>query len=121
MKTLVVGIGNSILSDDSVGIRVAQALKGRFDEQQVAVLETSRNWLDILELLARHEKVIIIEGIQTREGNAGEVYRVSAADFGDGAYAISPHHINLGGALRLGRRLGMAFPQEIVVFAIERW
>ncbi len=119
MKTLVLGVGNPILSDDSAGFCVAQALKGKFDEQQVTVLETSRNWLDILDLLAGHEKVVIIDRIQTKEGKVSEVYRLDPEDFDAGAYAISPHHINFGGALKLGKRLGMVLPQEIVVFAIE--
>ncbi len=32
MKTLVLGLGNPILSDDSVGFRVVQQLKARFDK-----------------------------------------------------------------------------------------
>ncbi len=33
MKTLVLGLGNPILSDDSVGFRVVQQLKARFDKR----------------------------------------------------------------------------------------
>ena len=40
MKTLILGLGNPILSDDSVGFRVAQALMGRFDEEDVTVMES---------------------------------------------------------------------------------
>ncbi len=119
LKTLVLGVGNTILSDDSAGCRVAQALKCRFDEDQVTVLETSRNWLDILDLLPGYDKAIIIDGIQTKQGKVGEVYRLTPEDFDAGAYAISPHHINFGGALKVGKGLGMALPQEIVIFAIE--
>ena len=40
MKTLILGLGNPILSDDSVGFRIAQALMGRFDEEEVMVMES---------------------------------------------------------------------------------
>ena len=90
-KTLLLSVGNPILSDDSAGFRVAQALKGVFDEQQVTVLETSEKWLDILDLLPGYEKVVIIAGIQTKERNVGQVYRLSPADFDAGARLS--HHI----------------------------
>jgi len=119
VKTLVLSVGNPILSDDGVGFQVTEALKGRVDEERVTVLDSSRNWLDIVELLAGYEKAIIIDGIQTRKRNAGEVYRLSAADFEAEAYAVSDHLINFGGAFRLARAVGMPLPQGIVVFAVE--
>ena len=70
LKTLVLGVGNPIRGDAGAGFRVAQLLKGQFYEQQVTVLETSENWLDILDLLPEYDKVIIVTGIQTPEGNA---------------------------------------------------
>lgn len=118
MKTLVLGVGNPILSDDSAGLRVAQALKGRFDEHQVTVLETSRSWFDIVDMFPGHERVIIIDAIQMREQKIGEVCRLSPENLEAGAYCISPHHVNFAGALKAAKRLGMALPSEIVIFAI---
>jgi len=50
VKTLVLGLGNPILSDDGVGIRVAEELEGKVDPQEVTVMETSmagfRLWED---------------------------------------------------------------------------
>lgn len=71
MKTLVLGVGNPILSDDSVGFRVARALEGKFDERQVTVLETSRNWLDVVDLLTGHDKAIIICAMENRLSHPG--------------------------------------------------
>ena len=119
LKTLVLGVGNPILSDEGVGFRVVQALKGRVDDQQVTVLEMSRNWLDVVDLLAEYDRGIVIHAIQTKEGKVGEVYRFRPEDLDAGAYCISPHHVNLGGAIKAAKRLGMAVPREIVIFAIE--
>jgi hydrogenase maturation protease len=42
MKTLILGLGNPILSDDGVGNRVAQELEDKVAQRQdVTVMETS--------------------------------------------------------------------------------
>jgi len=118
LKTLVLGLGNPILSDDSVGFRVAQALKGRFDEERVTVMETSLAGLSLLDLLLGYDRAIIIDSTQTG-GRVGEVYRLNAKDFDTTRHAASPHDVNLATALELGKRLGLAVPKEIIIFAIE--
>lgn len=119
MKTLILGLGNPILSDDSVGFRVAQALMGRFDEEKVTVMESDLAGLSLLDLLQGYHRVIIIDSIQTRDGKVGQVYRLGPGDFAPTRHAVSPHDVNLVTALELGKRLGLEMPQEIVIYAIE--
>ncbi len=119
LKTLVLGLGNPILSDDSIGIRVARAIRQRFDEKEVTVLEASLAGLDLLDLIAGYDKLILIDTIQTVDGHAGKVYRLEASDLDATLHTSSPHGINFTTALELGKRLGMALPYEIVIFAIE--
>jgi hydrogenase maturation protease len=119
LKTLVLGLGNPILSDDSVGFRVVEALEGRFDQERVTVMASSLAGLSLLDLLLGYDRVIIIDSIQTKGGKVGEVYRLDAKDFDSARHAASPHDIDLLTALELGKRLGLAIPQEIVIFAIE--
>lgn len=118
-KTLVLGLGNPILSDDSIGIRVAQAIKQGYAGQAVTVTEASQAGLNLLDLITGYDKLILIDAIQTVNGNIGEVYRLQASDFDATLHSGSPHDINLTTALELGKRLGMTLPREIIVFAIE--
>lgn len=119
LKTLVLGLGNPILSDDSVGFRVVQALKGRFDEQTVTVMESDLAGLSLLDLLLGYDRVIIVDSIQTKGGKVGEVYRLDVEDFDSTRHVVSPHDVNLTTALELGKRLGLEMPKEIVIVAIE--
>ena len=119
MKTLILGLGNPILSDDSVGFRVAQALMGRFDEEEVMVMESDLAGLSLLDLLLGYDKVIIVDSIQTRGGKVGQVYQLSPEDLAASRHAVSPHDVNLLTALELGKTLGLDMPREIVIFAIE--
>ena len=119
MKTLVLGLGNPILSDDGVGIRIAQELKSSLDQEDITVMEASIAGLDFLDSLAPYDRVIIIDAIQTGDGKAGQIYRLELEALDATKHASSPHDVNLATALELGRRLGIPLPEEIVIFAIE--
>ena len=119
MKTLVLGMGNSILSDDGVGIHVAHELANQLNNPQVTVSETNTTGLGLLDSIVGYDKVIIIDAIQTEKGQAGKIHRMSTEDFSLTKHLSSPHQINLATALELGKMLNLAMPKEITVFAVE--
>jgi hydrogenase maturation protease len=119
MKTLVLGLGNPILSDDSVGIKIAQELQGSIHELGVIVAESSSSGLSLLELLIDYDRVIIVDAIQTEEGKAGCIYHLGLSGLTESRHVTSCHGINLAMAIRLGKQLGLKLPQQIDIFAIE--
>ena len=119
MKTLIIGLGNPILTDDGVGPRVARELEGRLDQQEATVMETSLAGLDMMDLLAGYDRAIIIDAIQTVGGKAGQIYRIEPEAFDATRHTASPHDVNFATALELGNQLGMALPSQIDIFAVE--
>ena len=119
MKTLVLGLGNPILSDDGVGIKVAHEVGEKLNDPQITVAATSEAGLSLLDSIVGYDKVIIIDAIQTKEGNIGQIYRMGPEDFSLTKHFSSPHQINLVTALELGKMLGLAMPQKITIFAVE--
>lgn len=119
MRTLVLGLGNPIVSDDSVGFRVVQELKARFNKPNLTLMESSASGLSLLDLIAGYDKLIIVDAIKTEGGEAGKIYRLGAENLGAVRHSASPHDINLATALELGKKLGAALPQQIIILAIE--
>jgi hydrogenase maturation protease len=119
MKTLVLGLGNPILSDDGAGIRVAQEVDNQLNDPQITVAETSEAGLSLLDSIVGYDQVIIIDVIQTKEGRAGQIYRMEPEDFSFAKHFSSPHQVNLVTALELGKMLDLAMPQKITIFAVE--
>jgi len=119
MKTLILGLGNPILTDDGVGPQVAKELEGRLDQQEITVMEGSLGGLNLLDLLVGYDRAIIIDAIETVGGKAGQIYRLDLEAFDATRHAASVHDINFATALELGKRLGLALPQQIDIFAIE--
>jgi hydrogenase maturation protease len=119
MKTLVLGIGNPILSDDGVGIKVAHEVANRPNSPQITVAETSEAGLSVLDTIVGYDQVIIIDAIQTKEGKAGQIYHMKPEDFPSAKHLSSPHQIDLATALELGKMLNLAMPKKITIFAVE--
>jgi hydrogenase maturation protease len=119
MKTLLLGLGNPILKDDSVGLKVVRELGEKVAKKDIDIEEASLANIDLLELIGPYDRLIIVDSIKTREGNPGELYQLSLDDFRSTLHLSSPHDINLATALELGKRLGMHVPSEIRIYAIE--
>lgn len=118
-KTLILGLGNSLLCDDGVGIYVAAELKNRVNRPEITVMETGVAGLSLLDLLVGHDKAIIIDAIQTTDGKAGQIYRLDPKAFDTALHTASAHGIDFPTALEFGRKLGLHLPQQIVIFAVE--
>ena len=119
VKTLVLGLGNTILSDDGVGCRVAMALKDKLNTPDVNIMEDSIAGLDFLDMLTGYDRTIIIDAIQTDKGTPGQIYRFGPEILASTRHAGTPHDVNLATALELGKRLDLKLPRKITIFAIE--
>jgi len=119
LKTLILGLGNSILTDDAVGFAVIEEVRKQLDRGDVTVSEASVGGLSLLELVVGYDKVIIIDAIQTSAAQPGEIHRLSPDEFRGTLRGASTHDITFATALELGHQLGMDMPREIVIFAVE--
>lgn len=122
MQTLVLGLGNPILTDDGVGIHVVRSVAAHCpSDNGVTFAEASVGGLRLLDLLAGYERVILIDAIQTNKGRPGEVYHLSLDQLPASRHSGSTHDLSLPAALDLGRRLGMKLPSDegILILAVE--
>ena len=117
MKTLILGVGNSILTDDGVGIKIAHKLKERNPELEVT--ETSEAGIALLDLIVGYDKLIIIDSIKTEKGKPGELYKLELEALKPVANPSSSHGIDIATAYEIGQRLGYRMPKYISIYAVE--
>jgi len=120
MRTLVLGLGNPILRDDSIGLRVAQELRGQFDgNPDIEVSEDYWGGLRLMERMIGFDRVIIIDAILA-DSEPGTIHLLSPDDIPTQRSA-SAHDVNLPTALEFGRRAGAQLPpaSEITLIGIE--
>jgi hydrogenase maturation protease len=121
-KTLVLGLGNPILTDDGVGIHIVRAAASRCSQVDSLVFaEASVGGLRLLDLLMGYDQVILIDAIQTCDGKPGDIYWLGPDDLQTSLHSSSTHDLSLCGVLALGRALGLRLPRDeaIVLIAVE--
>jgi len=117
MKTLILGFGNPILTDDAVGIRIAEELQREFPD--IAVEATSEAGLAILDEVTGYDKLIIIDSIKTGKGKPGELYKLTLEDLKPRSDFSSSHGLDIATAFKLGEKLGYSMPQRVSIYAVE--
>jgi hydrogenase maturation protease len=118
IRTFVIGLGNTILSDDGVGIYVVRELGNRINNPNVTVKEASLGGLELLDLMTGSDLVYLIDAVITGKHEVGTLIEMRIEDTSGGS-AMARHQISLSEALMLGRRLKMDLPEEIIIYGIE--
>jgi hydrogenase maturation protease len=121
MRTLVLGIGNSILGDDGVGVHVAREVAARVKDGDVDVRDVSVDGLNLFDFILGYEKLVVVDAIVTEDGRVGDVFRLTPEKVCDPSRsAISPHHFNLATTLDIGKKLFPdRIPRDVVLYAVE--
>jgi hydrogenase maturation protease len=122
-KTRIIGLGNTLLTDDGIGVytvrevgrRLAQS--GRADRADIVEAEVAG--FGLMELMAGWNSVILVDSVQFTGVPAGSVVRVEPHDLHTSLRIRSVHEIDLPTVLELGRRLGLEMPRQVTVFAIQ--
>jgi hydrogenase maturation protease len=120
MKTLILGLGNPLLRDDSVGLRIARQLMPLLqDNPDVEIDVDYWGGLRLMERMIGYEKAIIVDAICSGK-QAGTIHLISPGDLPTQRSA-SPHDVNLPTALEFGRSAGASLPldENILLVAIE--
>lgn len=118
-KTLILGVGNLLLSDDGIGVRVIQKLQEEHNlPEEIQVVDGGTCGLDLLQFLEGVENLIVVDAanigkpagtIQRLEGDQVPVFL---------AQKVSPHEINLPELLFSAKLIGI-YPQKVVVLGIQ--
>jgi hydrogenase maturation protease len=122
-KTLLIGMGNPILRDDAVGVRLArdvgQEMAGTAGMDVVP--ECSIGGLDLIEVVAGYDRLIVIDAIRTSGGKPGALYHFTGLELRDTLHLSNVHDANFATALELGRWLGRvkALAEDVHIFAVE--
>jgi hydrogenase maturation protease len=117
MRTLVIGVGNLLRTDDGVGIHIINRLSKLHPE--IDTFDAAMGSIEILEAMRGYERVVIVDSIETGV-EPGTIYRVNLAS-GEKPLVISHSHgTDVLTILELGRLLyGEWMPKEIILMAIE--
>jgi len=119
MKTLILGLGNPILGDDRVGLKVAALVRQCLPpDSTIEVDEDYWGGLRLMERLVGYDRAIIVDAICTGAHPPGTVLRLGPDDIA-AQHTASAHDVNLPTALRLAAALNLKMPEDIRIIGIE--
>lgn len=111
MTTLVIGLGNPILTDDGVGIYTARFVERALpDAADVEVVELAVGGLGLMEAMIGYDRAIIIDAVWSPREQVGRVVCFDAGHLPETMNSTSAHDADLPTALSVGRGLGAALP-----------
>lgn len=117
-KILILGIGNILLGDEGVGVRVIEHLSRQKIPNDVELLDGGTGGADLLEHICGREKVIVVDAIQSDYPPAAiirlTIENLKTAD----APELSLHSLDLPQTIAMADLLGCS-PKEVVIFGIQ--
>lgn len=115
---LVLGVGNILLKDEGVGVRVVEALRSRDLPPGVELMDGGTLGLDLMSPISRADHLIVVDAVRAGD-EPGVVYRFRADEVDVKRMPItSLHQVSLFEVLSLCKQIGEA-PREVVVIGVE--
>jgi hydrogenase maturation protease len=140
MRTLVIGLGNPLLSDDGIGIRVVRAFAAQVrgegalrtpsrpqrtsvtqarPDHHLTIAEDTHGGLRLMERMIGFDRALIVDAIRTGAA-PGTIFELGLGDL-PSAHSGSSHDATLPLALQVGRQAGAVLPADeaIRLIAVE--
>lgn len=119
MRAVVLGVGNTILTDEAAGVRAVEALERAYKvPSNVQVIDGGTSGMEMIEELSNLDFLIVLDVVKTG-ATPGSVVKIA-----DDAIPVffrkklSPHQIALPDVLACLELLD-TMPKEIIVLGIE--
>jgi hydrogenase maturation protease len=119
MRVVVLGVGNTILADEGVGVRVVEALERDYAlPEGVVAIDAGTSGMEMLEDLSSLDFLLVVDAIAAGKA-PGDLVKLS----GDEVPVffrrnLSPHGIGLSDVLASLEFLG-AEPKETVILGVQ--
>ena len=119
MRAVVLGIGNTILTDEAAGVRAALALEQAYKvPANVQVIDGGTSGMEMIEDLSNLDFLIVLDVVKTGAA-PGTVVKIAGDEIPVFfRQKLSPHQIALPDVLASLELLG-TLPKEIIVLGVE--
>ena len=123
IKTVVMGFGNPVRSDDGIGCYVIRELQQRLgDNSGVTILDMGTSAFEVLYQLKGHNRILIVDAVINTGEPSGTLYKVPAKEVmrtPEEDPMVFLHSLKWDQALSYAKRiLADEYPEDIQVYLI---
>jgi len=115
-RTMVLGVGNILLKDEGVGVRVVERLKASYAFQpDIEILDGATAGLDLLPFIEGLDHLIVVDTVKTSEP-PGSLFRFTPADINIKVpYKTSLHQIGMVEVFAIAEALGKKIGSVVII------
>ncbi len=117
--TVIIGMGNPLLSDDGVGIAVATAVAERLQSRMdLTLLELHIGGIRLMEAMAGFKRAVVVDAMLSG-ARPGTLRCFDHHEFVTTKNTFSSHDTDFATAFDLGRLTGVPLPDQVSFWGIE--
>lgn len=118
-KTLVLGVGNLLMADEGIGLRVLERLVTTYEvPEEILILDGGTLGLDLLYYLEGISNLLLLDAVDAQK-EPGYTIRLEGEQVPAFlSIKISPHQIGVSDML-LAAKLKGIYPQNVVLWGIQ--
>ncbi len=117
-NNLLLGLGNTILKDDGIGIYAIRKVRERHSGNSWDFVECSLSGCKLIDIILGYQNVLIIDSIMIEEKKPGEILKFVLEELKT-PFGQSPHYTGLPYMLEVARLMKLNIPERINVVAIN--
>jgi hydrogenase maturation protease len=118
-RTLVLGLGNDLLGDDGVGLRIVEELKERPALADFEFETAGTAGLALLDILHGYERAYVVDSAVTGQRCPGYLHHLPTASLTELPLNPSSHYAGLPEVLALAEALKLNVPSSVEVLGVE--
>ena len=121
MKIALIGLGNPIVGDDAIGIKVVDNIRDSFSlpEYVEIIGDVSLAGIGLVEQFRGYDKVILVDSIQTGIYPKGTVIYLKQEDYATALHISDYHNMDFFTALEFCYQVYDDIPKDIIIIGIE--
>ncbi len=120
MRTRIICLGNTVMTDDGAAIHLARHLRERLgDPPEVDIVESAVAGYALLDMLPDWDRVVLVEAVKLEGHEPGEVLDLDPEGPQAQLRLFSSREEDLPTMMKIGRKLGRAMPDEVILLGIQ--
>lgn len=113
-KYAVIGLGNTLRCDDSIGIRLLEALRERWQKSGIVFQDFGIASFDLINHIRNYDKVLLIDAIDAGlKPGVLKIFRLKDIALSFHEKKLSSHELSLSDLLRLCEMVGISADIQI--------
>lgn len=114
--SVLIGVGNPFVSDDAIGVIVAQRLAARLHDFDIEI--ACSGGFELVDRMLGYRFAAVVDAMLTGAFPIGTVRRVDLGK-SDCLIHLSSHGVTMDQAIEFAQQVGAPIPEQIIIYGIE--